>query len=271
MSDVPGYDSVAASAVEWRRIVPESPGFRGAIGSYANGAFANTTAAKEAFPLAVHVVYDVTGGFPTADVLDIEPRDAVLAQASGWSREHNLAVGNTLALPGLYSSAADVSAVVSVMLDSGWKRSQFLVHSAHYTGRAHICGPDACGFPQADGTQYADKGLHGQNTDLNVFAAHFFRPPRPDPDARYGLFDNVKRSLINGTTERATVREYDRWRAMQTTTKHPHRVRLALLRARLRLLYRRLDRVMAGEKTPTANQAWRLRELRDRMNGMRLV
>jgi hypothetical protein len=164
-----------------------------------------------------------------------------------------------------------VSYVVSAMLDNGWKRTQFLVQSAHYTGVAHICGPDACGYPQADGTQYADKGKLGQNTDLNVFAAHFLRAPAPDPDARYGLFDDVKRSLIQGTTERATVIQYDIWRAMQTPTNHPHRFGLAVRRARLRILAGRLKRVMAAENNPTANQTWRLREIQDRAAGMRLV
>lgn len=278
MTGLSGYDSVAMTAAEWRSIVPESPGYTGAIGSYGNGRFANTTAAKGAFPKAMHYTYDVNGSMPSCDVLDVEPQDAVPAQADDWSKAHNKTPGpHVLPHPGLYESASTISQVVSVMLDAGFRRSEFLILSAHYKQKGaggfveHICGPDTCGFPKADGTQYADKGLRGQNTDLLLFEPWFFQAPRPDPDARYGLFDNVKRSLIGRATERATVQEYDRWRATQTRTAHPHRLRLAVLRLRLGLLAGRLSRVVSGERNPLPNQAWRLRELQDRAKGMRLV
>lgn len=273
MSNLEGYDSVALTSVEWRAIVPESAGYEGVIGSYGNGRFANTSAAKAAFPKARHIVYDVNGSMPACDILDVEPGDASPPTADDWARAHNSTadLSHVMPHPGLYCSASTTSTVISVMLDAGFERSDFLIHSAHYGKGQHVCGPATCGFPQADGTQYADKGLRGQNTDLNVFLPHFFAAPAPDPDARYGLFDGAKRTLIGRNTERATVQEYDKWRATQTRTKHPHRVRLALLRVRLRLLAGRLKRVIGGEKDPHPNQVWRLRELQDRAQGMRLV
>lgn len=276
MTDLEGYDSVAMNATEWRAIVPEAATYDGVIGSYGNGRFANTTAAKQAFPNAKHVVYDINGSQPEDDLLDDEPGDANDGDASKWAHAHNATKGpHILRAPGLYKSASGVAGLISTMLDAGWKRTDFIIQSAHYVaGRGHVCGPDTCGFPQADATQHFDKGARGQNTDLNLWAAHCFTAPAvpaPDPDARYGLFDDVKRSLIQRATERGTVMQYDVWRAMQTKTKHPHRFGLAVRRARLRLLAGRLSRVMKGEKSPHPNQVWRLRELQDRAKGMRLV
>lgn len=261
-----GYDSVAGTVSEWRAIVPETT--PQVIGCYKNGSFANESVAREAFPHATIVTYDVNGSHPEASILDVEDHDAVPAQTPSWSRAYK----GSLPHPGLYESASNVSVVVSTMLDAGHRRGDFLIHSAHYTFTAHICGPHTCGFPQADATQYADKGHRGENTDLNLFGDHFFGDaPKPDPDVNYRLFDSVKRSLIGGSTESGTVQEYDKWRAMQSRTSHPHRARLAVLRFRLRLLARRLNTVMRSEKNPTSQQRWRLRELQDRANGQRLV
>lgn len=268
-----GYDAVADTVAGWRAIVPEPVSYTGVIGSYGNGDTANTTVAKEAFPDATHIVYDVHGTMPSCDILDDEPGDANDSIAPGWSAAHNRTPGpHVLPHSAIYKSASGVAALISTMLDAGYKRTAFLVHSAHYGQGPHICGPGACQYPKADGTQHSDKGLEGQNTDLNLFEAHFFAAPAPDPDARYDLFDDVKRSLIGGATERATVEEYDKWRATQSRTHHPHRPRLAILRIRLRLLAGRLERVTEREgKRLHPNQAWRLRELRDRANGLRLV
>jgi hypothetical protein len=269
---IAGYDSVADTVDEWRSIVPEPIDYKGSIGSYGNGTFANSTVAKEAFPSARHVIYDVNGSQPEDDILDIEPRDDVPTDAGRWARAHDASQGpHTLPHAALYESASTVSAVVSNMLDAGYARDEFLIHSAHYGHGPHICGPDTCGFPQADGTQYADTGTKGQNTDLNLFMPHFFKQPAPKPDPRYDLFDNVKRSLIQGHTERQTVMQYDVWRAEQTASKHPHRFGLAVRRARLRLLAARLARVLKSEAHAHPNQAWRLRELQDRAAGKRLV
>lgn len=93
-----------------------------------------------------------------------------------------------------------------------------------------------------------------------------------DPDARYRLFDNRKRSIIRGRTERDVVKRYDVLRAMQTKTKHPHRVELALLRVQLGVLERRLENVLkrqTGKISP--DLSWRLKELRARRQGKRQV
>lgn len=267
-----GYDSTAETVAEWLQIVPTK--IPEVIGSYANGRFANTAAATQAFPTARHIQYDVNGTRPTADILDIEAGDASPTTFAGWARKYK----GTLPEPTGYCSASLIAQVVSDMLDSGFERSSFLVQSAHYTMTDHICGPATCGFPQADATQYADKGLKGEHTDLSVFSDHFFGiEPHPKPDPHYEWLE-AKAFLIFGGryAERGAAQEYDKWRAMQTLTKHPHRARLAVLRARLYLLAGRLWRV--SRKLPDRPASWgvdhrgfRYQALIHRANGRRIV
>lgn len=263
-----GYDSVASSVAEWQRIVPANPDV---IGSYANGLYANTTSARQAFPKATHYQYDVSGSRPDADVLDIEPQDAVPAQAHTWAHAHNQAKGpHVLPHPGLYCSASTMSQVVSDMLDHGWKRNEFLIVSAHYGSGPHICGPSTCHYPQADATQWDDKGAHGENTDRLIYNDHFFgHVLPPDPDARYDLFDNTRRMIVLAS-ERLVAEEYDRLRRTQTKTKHPQgpRLRLYVLRFKCSLLSLRLKRIGHPDQF---HRGWRRRELQDRAAGKRLV
>lgn len=273
MPNLTGIDTVAATVAEWKQLASAAGNDPKVIGSYGNGRYANTTIAKEALPNRTHVQYDVNGALPAMDILDIENFDAVPSQAHGWSRAHQeIKVNRPLFGPFLYCSASVTSQVVSDMLDHGWRRSQFGIQSAHYGPHPHICGPGTCGFPQADATQHNDHGPHNENVDLNLWTEHCFTAKAPDPDARYDLFDNRKRSIIGRRTEKDVVQRYDRLRATQTHTKHPHRAALILLRVQLGALARRLAKVIQGEHGKTRpTQAWRLRELRDRQQGKRLV
>lgn len=257
-----GFDTVALTVDEWKRLVP--PGAPpDVIGTYGNGHYANHTVAKQAVPTAICVVYDVNGSMPECDLLDIEPRDAVPNDAHGWSQRWRAAkVGRVLSAPGLYASASSTSQVISDMLDNGWKRNQFLIQSAHYGRGAHLCGPDTCHYPQADSTQYADKGPQGQNIDLTIWADHCFVAAWvPNSNARYELFDNTQRFFGR---ERALVIEYDKYRAQQTR----HRLRLRWLEYRLMWAAFRLAALGHPERF---NRRWRQRELEDRAAGRRLV
>lgn len=273
-----GYDSVASTAAEWRSIVPETK--PEVIGSYWNGIYANTTVAREAFPHARHVQYDVNASEPRADILDIESGDAVPSQAPGWSREYK----GTLDHPGLYTSASNVMAVVTAMLDAGFKRDEFLVQSAHYTYEAHICGPRTCGEPQADATQYADHGHRGQNTDLSLFSDHFFgavKPPKPDMHYRY--FDSKRRAILLGRSERGLAETYDKLRARQTSKKHPQRAHLLWLQGMLRIAAKRVAgaaeeahphlsvKKALAQTTPAEHYGWRHVQLSGRASGHRFI
>lgn len=266
-----GYDSVASTVAEWRAIVPET--HPQVIGSYWNGSYANSTVAKEAFPRAIHVQYDVAGTEPRADILDVEPRDATPATCPGWARRYK----GRLPLPALYTSASSISEVVSAMLDAGFKRDEFLIQSAHYTFSAHICGPNTCGYPQADATQYADHGTRGQNTDLSIFGDHFFGPSKPPkPNMHYGYFDTKRRAILLGRTEVGLVKTYDKLRAKQTAKKHPHRAHLLWLQGMLRIAAKRIAAVSKKTKKHPAHWAkfhrgWREQQLLKRSHGHRFI
>jgi hypothetical protein len=259
-----GYDSVADTVAEWHAIVPvKDPQV---IGSYRNGRYENEAVAQQAFPKARHVCYDVNASDPSADILDVEPGDAFPSQAGPWSKKYK----GTLPLPAHYCSASAVSTLVSDMLDSGFKRTDFLVQSAHYTMQEHICGPGTCGYPQADGTQFADKGTKGQNTDLSVFEEHFFKKPSPVVLPHYDWYDGRKRTMLGRRSERDVAVEYDRLRKTQTKTKHPvgPRLRLVLLRAQCKSCAGRISKL--GDLSKFHREFRRI-HLLDRASGKRVV
>lgn len=52
--------------------------------------------------------------------------------------------------------------------------------AAHWIGW-HICGPNTCGYPQADITQCFNSGPHGENYDRSLGFAYVITRPPPDP------------------------------------------------------------------------------------------
>lgn len=88
-----------------------------------------------------------------ADCLDMENGAAAYSLAPSWYHAAKTRKLHT-ARPVLYSSAGEVSAVLGYMDRAGIPRDDYFIWSAH-TGRGnHICGPAACGYPQADLTQW---------------------------------------------------------------------------------------------------------------------
>ncbi len=262
-----GYDTVASSVGEWHAAVPVSE--PQVIGSYRNGRYANDTAAKQAFPKAFHFDYDVNASDPAADDLDVEPGDATPSQAPGWARSW-LTIGvakHNLPKPAIYESASSISAVVTAMLDAGFKREDFLIDSAHFNFKAHICGPNGCGFPQADKTQYADKGPQGQNVDISLVAQHFIKAVKPVYDPHYDWFDTKKRLIFGRGTEADKVKAYDEARK----NPHSHRARLRVLRLQLKAGSARLSKMLEMDKEHKFHRYWRKRELKERSQGHRFV
>ena len=149
------YDSVTVGAI---------PQDGAATAGYVNGRYTNSAAMRSRFPHLPHVSIAV---FASADAmcLDVEPGDATVAQAPGWcDRQHARGVD----LPIIYTSASQVASVRAAM---GARR--YLLWSAHYTGRAHICGA-GCGYPAADATQWIDRGPHGENVDITLMSDRFY-------------------------------------------------------------------------------------------------
>jgi hypothetical protein len=129
------YDSVTASALP-----TGAPAYAG----YYNGSFAILNAIKARFPSAT-IVSVTPDGEHGAEYIDVEPGDAVPADAPSFIKLGGL---------GFYCSASQTAACVAACTKAGIARTAYRIWSAHWIGR-HICSPAACGYPAADGTQYA--------------------------------------------------------------------------------------------------------------------
>lgn len=153
------------------------PGYT-AYAAYGDGRYENASAVKARFPNAHILVIDVRGSYHNGDVLDIEKGDATNADAVAW---FNARKGKTVATdkPVFYTSASNVSALVTLLAAHGITRSQYLIWSAHYGRGNHICSPSTCGYPQADGTQWTSSAM-GKSLDESTVNEWFFKvPPRP--------------------------------------------------------------------------------------------
>jgi len=128
--------------------------------------------------------------------------------------------------------------------------------------------------PWADAEQYADPGP----IDRNVALANFFGDVKPVPELHYERFDNRPRLVFKkARRERGQVELYDRLRAQQTPTKHPHRAQLAFVRYVLRFYAGRvwavahIKRVNGKPSWDVAYRGWRYQELVDRAQGQRVA
>lgn len=148
-----------------------------AVAGYVGGHWPTYHELAARFPHAHHLSIAVTAS-QHARCLDVEPGDASPAQAPGWF--FNFA-DRSQGLPVLYGSASAVNQINAAMSSAGVGRDQYLIWSAHYTGREHICHPDTCGFPAADATQWTDKA-QGRNLDQSICSDQFFgAAPAPGP------------------------------------------------------------------------------------------
>lgn len=254
------YDSVTIS---------EIPADAVAVAGYVAGSWPTYNSLVAQFPHAHHLSIAPQAS-EVARCLDVEPGDAVNAQAPAWYRTN---ADTTDGMRILYTSASNSQALINVMSASGINRDQYLLWSAHYTGNPHICAPGVCGFPQADLTQYTDTAL-GRNLDASLVSDHVFGPPPPPPkppDAHH--YERFPTGPFNSRwgklDERKIVQHYD--------TARPHflkdRVELKLLREQLRYL---ADRVwaLAHEQTVDGkpswdrfHRGWRYQELDHRAEG----
>ena len=161
----------------------------GAYAGYAHGSFANMPAVRayaarqnaKAFSYTPYVASD-------ADALDIEPGDAVPADAP---------VGYRAGMRYFYGSASWISLIVNALSAAGFARNTYKIISAHYIG-PHICAPGSCGYPNADATQFTDHYL-GVPLDATFYPADFFGPVAPPypivPGASGTLVVELQKSL----------------------------------------------------------------------------
>lgn len=135
----------------------------------------------DSLPSATYKLSIAINAGEQAECLDVEAGDATIAQVYSW---YQAQVARGIKCPVIYTSASNVAALNATMQANGFKRNQYQVWSAHYTGIYHICAPGVCGYPQADATQYTDAGPNG--CDVSACADYFFAainatPPAPKP------------------------------------------------------------------------------------------
>lgn len=223
---------------------------------YADGPFANRTAVAAHCPQAK--LYGITTWGQTGQGIfacDSETLDLTVPQTIAWVAEQ---VRLGVKLICVYANL------------NRWINEGLLAALAKYKGRirrwvAHYTNVRQI-EPWADAEQYANPGP----IDRNVALANFFGDATPVPSFHYERYDTKRRVLLGGSSEDRLAREYDRWRATQTPTQHPHRARLAVLRGLLRIAAGRVYAVAHAKRPPswdTNHRGFRFKYLRARAKG----
>lgn len=142
-----------------------------AVAGYVGGNFETWPEIVTGFPDAHKLSIAVNAG-EHARCLDIETGDATPAEGPNWVR--GMLERHPDLYPVLYGSISLMPEILAAMLDSGFKRNEFLLWSAHYTFHPHICSPKTCGFAtECDATQWTDLAL-GRSLDESRLKPHFF-------------------------------------------------------------------------------------------------
>ena len=144
-----------------------------AVAGYVDGKWPTFEELKKKFPHAAHIVSIAVFSSDNAEVLDIEPGDATIAQAASWiKRQHERGEK----LPAVYTSVSQAELLVQALDHAGFKFGvDYVLWTAHYTGKPHLCS-EKCGFGfthVAHATQWTDKA-HGVSLDESLVSAAFF-------------------------------------------------------------------------------------------------
>lgn len=148
-----------------------------AHGAYVDDWPQGTVAAVAADFPGVPILTIATHAQYNADCLDVERGDATPAQAPEWFRRQ---LTRGLAKPWLYASASTAGALNGAMAAAGIPRSAYFLWSAHYQAQ-HVCGPHSCGYPAADGTQWAADTPHGDISEISEAFLAALIPKQPIP------------------------------------------------------------------------------------------
>jgi peptidoglycan hydrolase-like protein with peptidoglycan-binding domain len=164
---------------------------------YADGEYPTEDELRARFPDAELVIYTVTGtsaahGIKLVAGIDSEPGNPDAAAAATWvQRELAAAPGSRpLVYADLASPGYSMTEVLAELASLGIDRSKVRLHTAHYTGTAHICGPGTCAGRDAsgnvitfdaDGSQWTDEfsGVGGALIDMSDLVGDFFGVPSP--------------------------------------------------------------------------------------------
>lgn len=156
------YDSVT---------IPNIPNVAVAVAGYVGGLFHTIPGLRREFGGKARIVTIAVNSSQDADILDIEPGDATIADAPGWYQRQR--AKRPKANLGFYISASDADALVHTLDAHGINRREFRLWTAHWTNK-HICGPASCGAvrsTQADATQWT---THGETVDESFCKPSFW-------------------------------------------------------------------------------------------------
>jgi peptidoglycan hydrolase-like protein with peptidoglycan-binding domain len=178
------FDSISISQL------PGGTGY--CYAGYVNGSWPTYNSVVADFP-GHNVLSIAVNAGANADCLDVENFDATPGQAAGWYARQ-LARG--VQRPCIYASAGVVSTILSLLAAAGVTRSAVRIWSAHYTTQ-HICGPNVCGYPAADGTQWTSRAM-GRNLDQSMLVNDFFGtvPPPAPPNSTVTYLTVAEMSTI---------------------------------------------------------------------------
>ena len=145
-----------------------------AVAGYVDGKWPTYAQLAKKFPHAKYKLSIAVFPSDNAQVLDIEPGDATIAQAAAWvKRQHKL--GNPK--PDVYSAISWGQNLVNALTAAGLRYGvDYRYWSAHYTYKPHLCS-SACGFGFkgiAHATQWTDKA-GGKSLDESLCSAEFFQ------------------------------------------------------------------------------------------------
>jgi len=157
------YDSTA---------VGSDPAGAFAYAGYFNGIYENMAALRARFP-AAQLVSVTPDGAKGAMYTDIEPGNVTASSVPAFIKAGGLGF---YASPGA-AAGYSVQDCIDACTAAGIPRTKYRIWSAHWIGR-HICSPSACGYPQADGTQYVSTAGWDESA---VNSPAFFQLPAPDP------------------------------------------------------------------------------------------
>lgn len=161
--------------------------------AYIDGRYANVQAIRKAHAKALVPTITVNGADP-ADIVDQENGDATPATAAHWTLGRIHAGKH----PTEYFSVSALRANLVALHALGVGPGDVSFWTAHYTSVEHICNAKDCWaqygwgalpfVPHIVGTQYDDKGAHGEHYDRSVFLPHWPgvdpaapKPPKPAP------------------------------------------------------------------------------------------
>lgn len=110
-------------------------------------------------------------------------------------------------LPWLYTFASNVAAMIDAARSFGYEQGRdYYILAAHPNSRfgRHICHPDGCGFPKADGTQYLFASAYDESVINDYMVGVHAHTPVPAPTPKPPVpevHDNMIASAVsNGGT-----------------------------------------------------------------------